>query len=471
MAFAFTCYGNDETIASTSIYATGINVSYTVPYGETLNLAGFPDSVRFTANPATNCSFTRWVYRLGSTTGTVQYSTSNPFTYSGTQDIFIRAEGTESSSGGGSDNEDPWTLDFYDYGVDVDYITGWSETYIRCKTVYCRAFTISDLGVLTLNTTGSVDTVGYISTSPDFDYKNGKPIDFIAVNDDGEDINCSVSCVAEEGKTYYIWYRGYSATTEGIAGINIDFDKIFSLSSSSYGTLSADVSEVITLKNLVLYRREVVFSDSGTAKFYTTGSNDTQAWLSTTSSWDDIKGRPSNYLAYSRTNGDDYDNFSISYNVTAGTTYYIWLRNTTTLDTGPTTLHIDVPKSDKITKWSWQASNGTATASITSTAYNAVVNKTAVTNFSYLVWNDLVDKVKEVLDYIGDTWSANYATYSNTKMTSSDKTLTASRFNSLRFNIGKHYSTGINDVAPNDDVLGRYFTTLTTCLNAWIDTI
>lgn len=53
-------------------------------------------------------------------------------------------------------------------------------------------------------------------------------------------------------------------------------------------------------------------------------------------------------------------------------------------------------------------------------------------------------------------------------MTSSDKTLTAARFNSVRYNIGAHYSTGISEVASGDPVLGSYFTTLTTKLNEWI---
>ena len=50
-----------------------------------------------------------------------------------------------------------------------------------------------------------------------------------------------------------------------------------------------------------------------------------------------------------------------------------------------------------------------------------------------------------------------------------DKTLTAERFNSLRFNIGIFLSTGIPEVSSGDIVLGSYFLTLADSLNAWID--
>lgn len=124
-----------------------------------------------------------------------------------------------------------------------------------------------------------------------------------------------------------------------------------------------------------------------------------------------------------------------------------------------------------VEKWSWSTSNGSATSSQTSAAYRAVVNNTSVSNFSYLVWNDMVDKVMEIIYYLGGRWYNDYLSYGNTLMTSSDKTLTAKRFNSLRYNIGSRYSTGINEVSTGDPVLGSYFITLADCINDWIDTL
>lgn len=121
--------------------------------------------------------------------------------------------------------------------------------------------------------------------------------------------------------------------------------------------------------------------------------------------------------------------------------------------------------------WSWTSSNGSASTTLMKAAYTAVTTKGALSDFSYLVWNDMVDKVKAVLDATGLSWSSNYATYSATKMSSSDKELTAKRFNSLRFNIGSHYSTGISDVSSGDVVYGSYFITLASSLNSWIGQI
>lgn len=74
-------------------------------------------------------------------------------------------------------------------------------------------------------------------------------------------------------------------------------------------------------------------------------------------------------------------------------------------------------------------------------------------------------KVKEYLDNSGKYWNERFDYYDNTKMSSSDKTLTAKRFNSLRYNIGVHQSTGINEVKTGDKVYGSYFITMMNVLN------
>ena len=124
-----------------------------------------------------------------------------------------------------------------------------------------------------------------------------------------------------------------------------------------------------------------------------------------------------------------------------------------------------------ISKWSWSSSNGTASAAQTKAAYDALINRGPLSDFSYRVWNDMCGKVIEIENALGQTWSTKYAQYADTKMTTSDKSLTAKRFNSLRYNIGRSYSTGINEVASGDTVYAWYFTTLARCMNEWIDQI
>lgn len=127
--------------------------------------------------------------------------------------------------------------------------------------------------------------------------------------------------------------------------------------------------------------------------------------------------------------------------------------------------------SGDITKWDWNTSNGTATSEETQEAYRAAVQGLYVSYFSHNVWNDMVNKVKAILGYIGTSWDSSYESYYDTLMTESDRTLTASRFNSLRYNIGSHYSTGMKDVNSGDEVDGDYFKVLAQVINFWIDSL
>lgn len=133
-----------------------------------------------------------------------------------------------------------------------------------------------------------------------------------------------------------------------------------------------------------------------------------------------------------------------------------------------------------VTAWDWDISNGTATEIQTQEAKKAVdkVSGYKTPQFNHLVWNDIVEKVDKMIFHLNDEWNVYYDTYENTKMlnTLEGRTLTAKRFNSLRYNIGSRYATGISDVysyndsigAENYTVYGHYFTTLTTKLNEWI---
>ena len=136
-----------------------------------------------------------------------------------------------------------------------------------------------------------------------------------------------------------------------------------------------------------------------------------------------------------------------------------------------------------ITLWDWDTANATAnpnpaTKAQTQAARNACRDKTAVSNFSWKVWNDLVYKVSEARVAGGnDSWNNYYATRDNTLMTSSSKTLTATRYNSLRYNIGIAYSVPdskkIPEVSKGDAVGGttHFLNFVTNYLNAYINTL
>ena len=124
----------------------------------------------------------------------------------------------------------------------------------------------------------------------------------------------------------------------------------------------------------------------------------------------------------------------------------------------------------KPSEFSWFKSNGTATAEQTQKAYTAVTTKGKTTDFSYKVWNDIVDKVNEIHVYSNIEWFDNFNTLENTKMTSTDKEITANRYNSLLFNI---WNYGITFVASfstiqrkqGDEILGSYYIEIVNYIN------
>lgn len=114
--------------------------------------------------------------------------------------------------------------------------------------------------------------------------------------------------------------------------------------------------------------------------------------------------------------------------------------------------------------WDWNASTARRNA------YNALVNMGSTSQFSYLVWNEMVDKVWEVIqEKSSGWWNDAFLDLGSTYMTPSDRELTAARFNSLRYNVGSRYSTGVPEVSRGGVVYGWYFTQLMNKLNEWID--
>jgi hypothetical protein len=122
--------------------------------------------------------------------------------------------------------------------------------------------------------------------------------------------------------------------------------------------------------------------------------------------------------------------------------------------------------------WDWQMSNGSATAEETRAAYNAIWNNEDTRNFSHLVWNDLVNKVKELLDVDVRAWDRKYLSYSDTLMNYPPYKLTADKFNSLTRNLTNLYDTDYFGVVEsrNQDypVKGMYFYMIATIINVLI---
>lgn len=222
MAFLVTVYrNNNPEIAYTQITGTqnGEEVnsyayydSGSAPYG--IELDG---EVTFEAVPVGGYSFTRWVYRIGSTTATQRTSTRNPFTYDGEEDIYIRAEGEEDS---GSTTES-WTAEAHDSGTPLESEKHFSLT-LEPYTLHQIQFVCKYSGTVTLYAESDLDTVGYLSRSTLFDDESGEPNRVLETDDDsGSGSNFRFTYSVEAGVTYYLWVRGYDPEEEGDAEVYI----------------------------------------------------------------------------------------------------------------------------------------------------------------------------------------------------------------------------------------------------------
>lgn len=164
------------------------------------------------------------------------------------------------------------------------------------------------------------------------------------------------------------------------------------------------------------------------------------------------------------------------YTIKAEVFYY---GSASTLQSVTATAKITTTKTS-IERWDWEKTNSTinpshsgeATAAETKKAFNACSEKKEVSNFSYKVWNDLVYKVYEARLASGSSnWDTTYGSFNNTLMTSSNKILTANRYNAVR-NQHKKLNTVVPKVNTGDIVKGQnHFLTLVNALNDWIDTL
>lgn len=245
-------------------------------------------------------------------------------------------------------------------------------------------------------------------------------------------------------------------------------------------------SETTVLYDYTIRRHAVVFRYSGYTEIWSSGSLNTIGYLSTNPNIDTDTGEPLSIIEKDDNSGDG-TNFHIKCYVTADVRYYIFVRSYTGTEVGDVLLNIATPLDfATINKWDWFDSNGSASADITTASYYALSKGTPTTNFSHLVWEDMVDKVWEIIKAKTNWWDENYASLSDTKYLPQNSDgkyeLTAVAFNSLRNNIelignrddvlGR--KTGIGVVYANDTdfpVRAVHFTILTSYINDCIDNL
>lgn len=155
--------------------------------------------------------------------------------------------------------------------------------------------------------------------------------------------------------------------------------------------------------------------------------------------------------------------------LTAGTSYDITASINAPGWSSKVTLETSASTDDaSIEPWDWNSSNGNASASQTKAAYNAVTNRGRTTSFSYLVWNDMVNKVNEIVTGNGKSWDSSYASLAATRMSDTSKKITAARFNSLATNLNRFSYSKISMVSKGGIIYGRYFTQIASAINSCV---
>lgn len=154
--------------------------------------------------------------------------------------------------------------------------------------------------------------------------------------------------------TYYIWVRG--STTNIQATYNLIITPIqwqaVTMSGSPFSIASSSVRSQFSLAEGSMYLAEVTFSSSGEANFYSNDGNTRLAWLTDSNSGiTPSTGIPLGTILASDTRGSG--NFGFVYNVTAGVTYYFWVRSNVFRDTTALDLYFAPPGSAATSKGFW----------------------------------------------------------------------------------------------------------------------
>ena len=347
------------------------------------------------------------------------------------------------------------------------------------RTVYRIAFTAAREGVMTFSTLNATSAVtGYLTSTNGFDDINGAPSGTILAQGSGSDSSPNISFIytitsANVGSTYYLWLKFTSGAT-GSFTRRIDPPWMYATRDAGE-SLNAETSVSITETNTYCVRRiQISCRYAGTLRVTvtnTTGNVDLYLSSAPDVSFNTRYGIPSSRLA-SRS-GSSVD---LSYStVSAHPTYYwLWVRLTDG-STGSYKVTIYPPGGSSVELWSWDTQNGperNATAAQVQAARSALHTGGNVSDFSYLVWNDLCAKLNEVVIGSGRQWQASTATLANTKMTANDRTMTAVRFNAVRDQLSQLGQTaGVPSVSRGDPVMAVYFVSIATCINQAINNL
>ena len=227
MSYGFYVYTDRASIATTKVYSSTSQGTYAYAYGSgQQHMEGFSDGsyLKFTAEPTDGYEFYRWVYHIGEIDlDNPLYSDSHPFIYYGNtgEDIYIAAEGKliDSTEPEEPDDSD-WSLVYTEWSDYLKYKI--TETiYLFPYDLYVYRMRFNTSGTAQFYTTGSVDTIGWLGESLDWNTDMGEPNDILVYDDESDDsgnffISWDVDAwTSDSPKYYYLWVRGCFGTEQG----------------------------------------------------------------------------------------------------------------------------------------------------------------------------------------------------------------------------------------------------------------
>ena len=273
----------------------------------------------------------------------------------------------------------------------------------------------------------------------------------------GFNLSWGFSSGATSYDLYYTWYSGqYSNTITGITSTS------YTLTGLLHGTT---YTFQVRGRNSYGVSAYTTANEATTMPKIPTVSQGTVSSNSITVNISDMEGNYTGVRVYlynnlgTQINYDDTFTTATFTGLTADTTYYADARSY--LNISGTTIWSNYSNritirttSNRPTNWSW-----------TITELNAFNNHGLTTTLTYTRWNAFIDKVQEFINYYNTKYGTGVPSVTQYKMTSSNKILTATAFNNIRFSIGSMNPTGISNISTGDTVYGSYFTTLSNKLN------
>ena len=203
----------------------------------------------------------------------------------------------------------------------IAYTEGGMSGAVANGSITYYSITPAVSGSYTFYTTGGTDTYGLL-----YDSLSGSAI---AENDGGSDFSFTYTLTA--GNTYYIAVRGYSSSTSGSYTLYIAAPGDSRDNAISY--TEGGISGTTTNGSTTYY--SFTPTVSGSYRFYTASSIDTYGTL-----YSSVSGSSVSTADYGGTNSGD---FSITYTLTAGNTYYIAVSGYSSSTSGSYTFYVEAP--------------------------------------------------------------------------------------------------------------------------------